>query len=518
MIYPLSDEDVPSKDIHGQNEKNGSAVSIRKRRESEEMQAAVTDPKEGNKEETITVPRTVGLVGGVSFIVGTIIGSGIFISPRGVANGSGSVGLTMISWVVCGIISLLGAFCYAELGTIIKESGADYSYIHYAYRPFVSYIFSWVNNILVKPASLGLITLTCAQYIMTPLFDDGCGEAPTYLKKMLAIVVLFILAGINAYSTKLASNIQIIFTVSKLVALAVIIIGGFVKLGQGFTDHLATGFEGTETNPGKIAVGLYSGMWAYDGWNTANFLVEEIIDPERNLPLSIVIGLPLVIIVYILTNISYFTVMSVEEMISSPAVAITWANRVMPPAAWLIPIFVALSTFGTGNGSLFSGGRLMFTAARNEHMPDVLAMVHVKSYTPITAITLSVTLAIVFLIPADIGELIDFVSFLMWIFYGMAILSVIVFRIRKDYKDLHRPVKVPLVIPILAFIAAVFLVLVPLVTEPQIEFIFALILIVVGYIIYIPLVHFRIRFRFMRTVTKFFQLWFQCVKPLRISD
>jgi len=520
MIYPLEDDNLESKDVHEKHSQNGVAsTAVYEDTKSADMHTKVTgtDDKE-NDEEAVTVPRTVGLIGGISFIVGTIIGSGIFISPRGVARGSGSVGLTMVNWVICGIISLLGAFCYAELGTVIRESGADYSYINYAYRPIVSYIFSWVNNILVKPASLGVITLTCAQYITTPLFDDGCGDAPIYLKKILAIVVLFILAAINIYSTKLASNIQIIFTVSKLVALAVIIIGGIVKLFEGYTTHLATGFEGSETNPGKVFIGLYSGMWAYDGWNTANFLVEELVNPSRNLPLSILIGLPIVMIMYIMTNISYFTVMSVEDIITSPAVAITWANRVMPAAAWLIPIFVALSTFGTGNGSLFSGGRLMFVAARNEHMPDVLSMVHVKSYTPITAIMLSVTLAVVFLIPADIGELIDFVSFLMWIFYGMAILSVIIFRIRKDYKDLHRPVKVPLVIPVIAFTAAMLLVFVPIIIEPQIEFIFGLVLIVVGYIVYVPLVHFKIRFRFMNSVTTFVQLWCQCVKPLKTMD
>jgi len=313
----------------------------------------------------------------------------------------------------------------------------------------------------------------------------------------------------------LAKRVQIIFTFSKLIALALIIIGGIVKLFQGYTEHLATGFEGTETNPGTIAVGLYSGMWAYDGWNTANFMTEEIINPKRNLPLAICIGMPLVIIAYVMTNISYFTVMSVQEMIDSPAVAITWANRVIPNAAWLIPIFVALSTFGTGNGSLFSGGRLMFSCARNGHMPEVLAMVHYNKYTPVPAVALTVVLAVVFLLPADIGTLIDFVSFLMWIFYGMAILTVIIFRYKKDYKDLERTFKVPLVIPVIAFIAAVFLVFVPIVTDPQIEFLYAAVLIVVGYIVYIPLIHFKFRFKFMLSVTTFFQLYFNCLKPTK---
>lgn len=207
--------------------------------------------------------------------------------------------------------------------------------------------------------------------------------------------------------------------------------------------------------------------------------------------------------------------MSVEDMIASPAVALTWANRVIPSVAWLIPIFVALSTFGTGNGSLFSGGRLMFVSARNGHMPEILAMVHMTKFTPIAAISLSVFLAIIFLLPANIGALIDFVSFLMWIFYGMAIFTVVIFRFRKQYKDVERPFKVFLIIPIIATLAAAFIVIVPLITAPQIEFLYAAILIVIGYIVYVPLVHFKLRFRFMKQVTKFFQLYMQCLRTTK---
>lgn len=474
---------------------------------------SVHSKTDANATEVVEVPRNIGLFGGISFIVGTIIGSGIFISPKGVAEGSGSVGLSMVSWTICGIISLLGSFCYAELGTVIKQSGADYIYLHKSYGQVVSYTFSWVNNMLIKPASMATITLTCAQYIMTPLFNDGCGEAPTYIKKIVAIVFLGILSAVNIYSSKLASRIQIIFTVAKLVALAIIIIGGIVRLFQGHTEHLATGFQGSETNPGKIAVGLYSGMWAYDGWNTANFMTEEIINPERNLPLAIVIGVPLVMIVYILTNISYFTVMSVEELIASPAVAVTWAETVIPKAAWIIPIFVAMSTFGTGNGSLFSGGRLMFVAARNEHLPDVLAMVHVKKYTPSPAIILTFVLATIFLLAGDIGTLIDFISFILWGFYGLNMLAVIIFRYMKPYKDIPRVVKIPLVIPVLVFLASIFLVFVPIITNPQIEFLFAVIFIVAGFIFYVPFVVFKVRFDCTHYITTFFQLFLQVLKP-----
>jgi L-type amino acid transporter 9 len=495
--------------------------SFRRRKTSDASKStgtttATTSKDDGGKNievsETVEVPRNITLIGGISFIVGTIIGSGIFVSPRGVAEGAGSVGMTMVSWVICGIISMLGAFCYAELGTVVKESGADYAYIHHAYGPIFSYTFSWVNNMLVKPASLATISLTCSEYIMILMFDDGCG-APEIHKKLLSIFLIFVLAAINVYSIKLATRIQIVFTVAKLIALIIIIVGGIVMLFKGYTKNLATGFDGTETNPGTIAVGFYSGMWAYDGWNTANFMTEEIINPQRNLPLAIMIGLPLTIVIYILTNISYFTVLSIDDMLSSPAVAITWAERVIPGAVWLIPIFVALSTFGTGNGSLFSGGRLMFVAARNDHLPEVLAMVHSKKFTPVPAIVWTVFLAVIFLIPGNIGALIDFVSFLSWIFYGMNMLGVIIFRYSKQYKDLHRPVRSPIFIPILAFLSSVFLVVVPIITDPRIEFLYAVLMIAIGFVFWLPFVFFKVRFNFMKSVTMFFQLFLQVLRP-----
>jgi len=286
-----------------------------------------------------------------------------------------------------------------------------------------------------------------------------------------------------------------------------------VMLCQGYTENLATGFEGTETDIGVIALGYYSGMFAYDGWTAANFITEEIKRPERNLPLSIIIGVPLVMLAYVLTNISYFTVMSIQEVIASPAVAITWASRVIPAVPWLIPIFVAMSTFGSSNGSLFASGRLMFVAARNEHLPSVLGMVNVKNFTPVLANILTSTIAAVFMLFMDVSSLIKFVSFLKWIFYGMNMISFVVFRFHKKYRDVHRPVRIPIFTPFIVFLAAIFIVVVPIIVDPQIEFLFAAIFIAIGFVFYVPLVHYKLQLGFMPYVTKFFQLYLQMARP-----
>ncbi|ESO06959.1 hypothetical protein HELRODRAFT_110971 [Helobdella robusta] len=466
---------------------------------------------------TVQVPRTITLTGAISFIVGTIIGSGIFISPKGVAEGSGSVGFTLVSWTICGIVSMLAALCYAEMGSVVKESGGDYAFFMRAYGKVVAYMFAWCWGLLLKPASMATLAITCSEYLLTPLFEDGCGEVNSLLKKLFAVTLILVLAAISIYSSKLASKIQIIFTVAKLLALGIIIVGGIVKLFQGYTEYLSTGFKGTSTKPGVIALGFYSGMFAFDGWNAANFITEEIINPQRNLPLAIIIGVPVVIGVYVLTNVSYFTVMSMQEMIDSTAVAITWADRVIPKVAWIIPIFVAMSAFGSANGSFFSTSRLIFVAARNDHLPKFFGMINVERLTPVPASVLMALIAILFVIPGNVGALITFVSFIKWMFYGMNMISIIIFRYRYPYKEADRPFRVPLIIPIFVFLAAIFIVIVPIVTEPQIEFLFAFIFILIGYLLYIPFVHFKLYPKCMDYVTIFLQLFFQISTPQKLD-
>ncbi|ELU11396.1 hypothetical protein CAPTEDRAFT_194364 [Capitella teleta] len=447
--------------------------------------------------DRVELKKRVGLVSGTSLIVGTMIGSGIFISPKGLTEGSGSVGLSLVNWLLCGGISLLGALTYAELGTLITESGGEWAYLKEAFGHIPSYLYAWMSILLLRPASAAIIALTCAEYVMVPLFDDGC----------------VFLTAVNVYSVKAATNIQVIFTGAKLLAMAIIIIGGIVKMIQGHTDILATGFDGTESSPGKIAIGLYNGMWAYDGWNNLNFVTEEIINPSVNLPRAIIIGLPLVTVLYLLVNISYFTVLSVPQLLASPAVAVTWGEKVIPDVAWIIPVFVALSTFGAANGSMFSAGRLTFVAAREGHLMELLSMVHVKKYTPLPSLIFSAVLSVLYILPGDIGSLIDFFNFAIWMFYGATAASCIVLRFSPVYKNVERPYKVPLIVPFVVLVASIFLVVAPIIDDPRMEFLYVTLFIFGGLIFYVPFVHYKWYPKCIDHVTIFFQLLFNSSSP-----
>ncbi|XP_061162532.1 b(0,+)-type amino acid transporter 1-like isoform X2 [Saccostrea echinata] len=475
-----------------------------------EGKLAVLD-KNGEKDHC-NLQKRVGLLSGVCLIVGTMIGSGIFISPKGVLAGTGSVGLSLIVWVGCGIISLFGALSYAELGTLITKSGAEYAYLHEAFGPFhktlgpvPAFLFAWTSVLILKPALFGVVSMSFALYTTEPFFE--CGP-PDVLVKIVAIVCLFFVSAVNCYSVKLATKVQNVFTVAKLVAIAVITIGGFVYMGKGEVEEINTGFEDTVQSPSLIALAFYDGLWAYDGWNNLNYITEEIRNPTRNLPLAIMIGIPLVTLCYLLTNLSYYTVMTRAELLRSTAVAATWGDRVLGGAAVLIPIFVAMSTFGAANGSCFTGGRLTFVAAREGHLPKVLSYVHIKKFTPLPSLMVSTFLAAVMVLMGDIFALIDFFSFTAWLFYGSTMAALLVLRYTK--RNAKRPYKVPIILPITVLCVSVYLVIAPIVNDPRIEFLYAFIFVISGLIFYVPFVVMKKSLPYTETVTKFIQLILWC--------
>ncbi|CAG0917653.1 unnamed protein product [Notodromas monacha] len=263
----------------------------------------------------------------------------------------------------------------------------------------------------------------------------------------LAVSLPTVLAAfINCYNVKLATRVQTFFTGAKLLAIVIIVIGGIYKIAEGHGENLIPDFEKTG-DIGNLASAFYSGLWAYDGWNNMNFVTEEIENPHvnfisRNLPRAIMIALPLVTLCYTLVNIAYLSVMTPAEIIASKAVAVTFGERVLGKAAFIMPLAVAFSTFGAANGSAFTIGRLVlmsYAAAKEGHMVDVLAYVNVKSLSPSPAIVFNAILAVTMIMTGDIRNLIDFVSFTTWIFYGLSMVSLMIMRRTK--KDTRRPYK-----------------------------------------------------------------------------
>ncbi|XP_055955289.1 b(0,+)-type amino acid transporter 1 [Patella vulgata] len=450
------------------------------------ISSAITETNE------VALRKEVGLISGVALIVGTMIGSGIFVSPRGVLEGSGSVAMSLIVWAGCGFLAMMGALTYAELGTSIPLSGGEHAYLMHTFKPMnkcwgpvPAFLFDWLGIFVLRPAMFAIMSLSLGTYATQPFYGD-CG-APLYLKKVVTVCAMLLILAINCYSVKLATIIQNWLTLVKLVAIAIITIGGFYKMATGSTTYISEGFEGTTQNPSVLALAFYNGLWAYDGWNNLNFVTEELKNPQRNLPLSIGLGIPLTTICYILVNIGYFSVISKEELLLSDAVAMTWSVKVIGILSWFMPIFVVLSCFGAANGSLFASGRLCLVAARDGHLPQVLSYIHINRRTPVPSLIFTTIVAILLILPSDLGMLIGFFGFTAWIFYGLTAASLLVLRYTSP--DIKRPYKVPIIIPIFVVLASIYLVLAPIIMLPKLEYFYAILFILSGLLLYFPMVY-----------------------------
>lgn len=417
---------------------------------------------EGKSKSGIHLKKELGVLNGVAIIVGIIIGSGIFVSPRGVLNESGSIGLALLIWVMCGVLCMLGALCYAELGTSIPKSGGDYAYIYEAFGPVFSFLFLWVAMLIIMPTGNAIAALTFANYILEPFFPS-C-QPPANAVRLIAALVVSFLTFINCYNVKWATKVQVGFTFAKIIALVIIIFAGIIHLAQGNVKNFDKAFEGTTTEPGYIALAFYSGLFSYSGWNYLNFVTEELKDPFRNLPRAIYISLPMVTVVYVLANVAYFAVLTASEVLSSNAVAVTFGERTLGVVSWIMPVSVALSTFGGLNGGIFASSRLFFVGARQGHLPRALAMINVNYVTPTPSLIFLGILTLAYLSTTQVYVLITYTSFVESAFITLSVAGMLKLRFSKP--EMFRPIKVNILIPIIFLLVCMFLVILPFYVSP----------------------------------------------------
>ncbi|VDM65812.1 unnamed protein product [Strongylus vulgaris] len=386
--------------------------------------------------------RSLTLTNGVTIIVGCTIGSGIFVSLTGIQEAVGSVGSSLIVWLVCGLWCGLGSYVYAELGTMITKSGGEYVYIMEAFGPFLAFIRLWIESIVVRPCTLTIVGLSFAAYVLRPIYPT-C-DPPILVTDLLAALLISVIGAINCWSVKVATTVQDYLTYAKLIAIMLCMVTAayyFFTGGPQYKESFENIFEGNFRSIYQASVGFYSCLFAYQGWSYLNYITEELINPTRNLPLAVLFSCIIVTFTYTLFNIALYVVVSPDEVLSSPAVGVLFAEKVYGKYANILTLCVALSCAGSANGNIMTSSRLFYCGAREGQMPTLLTMINKKLRTPIPAVALTCILSICYLfLSSDIYVLMTTSQVTAWA--AITVVAISLLRLRCKYPNATRPIKV----------------------------------------------------------------------------
>jgi len=417
----------------------------------------------------IELKRELGPWAAASIVIGTVIGSGIFLVPHDMILRVGTPGWVFVVWIFGGLLTLAGALSYAELAAAIPEAGGEYAYLREAYGPLWGFLYSWTQMWVAKSGSIATLATGFFYYLANffPALDGvfyrlplplGPHGAPLDLHwgQSLAIGLIAALAWLNYYGVKLGGDVQVAVTAVKVALIAVIIVAG---LGFGSPPAPAPVSAAPLTAAGFFAA-LVAALWAYDGWNNVAMVASEVRDPQRNLPRALVGGTLAVIAIYLLANAAYFRVLSPAEVGASPRVAGEMMRHILGAAgAGGVSIAAMISIFAALNGSILSGSRVPYAAARQGYFFRAIARVDEKHRTPGVSILALCAWSALLVLSGSYRQLFTYVTFASWILYGMATAAVIVLRIKRP--DLPRPYRTlgyPVVPILFVLVAGVFIV------------------------------------------------------------
>ncbi|HEX3682721.1 MAG TPA: amino acid permease [Bryobacteraceae bacterium] len=426
-----------------------------------------------------SLQRVLGLWSAISIVIGTVIGSGVFLVPATMIRYVGSVRNLFLVWIFAGLLSLFGALTYAELAAAFPEAGGEYVYLSEAYGPFWGYLYGWTQLWVAKSGSIatlaaGFYTYLTAFFpllgvplVVLPLhIGPGGSRLEIHYGQLLAIAVILILAAINYVGVRSGGNTQVFVTAVKMLLIAGVIAVGLLS-GKGDFSHFSAHIPSAGGLAGFFAA-MVSALWAYDGWNNVSMVSSEIRDPQRNLPRSLILGTGAVIATYLLINVAYFYVLSPAQVSISHRVAADMMSTIYgSPAAAAVTIAVLISIFAALNGSILSGARVPYAMARDGLFFRFAASVHPKYRTPGNSMILLCLWSCVVVLSGWFDDLYNFVIFGSWILYLMTAVSV--FVLRKTRPDVVRPYRVagyPLV-PVLFVAVAAFLLVSTLQTRPR---------------------------------------------------
>jgi APA family basic amino acid/polyamine antiporter len=423
--------------------------------------------------------RGLGAWAATAIVIGTMIGTGIFIVPADMAQTAGTARLVFAVWIAGGLLSLFGAFAYAELGAAIPEAGGEYAYIGRGFGPVWGFMFGWTHSIVGRTASIAAIAAGLLRFwgfldprVMTPLvsfhFSMPWSATPytfVFTAAMpLAVAAIAAVTFINYLGVRLGGQVQVALTAIKVAVIVAVVAAGFSFHGHAAAISAPAAKAGSL---GGIFAALVAALWAYDGWSNVNLVGSEVIEPTRNIPRALVIGVTTVMALYILTSAACFYVLPFAKVATSPHVVSDMIARVAGSraAAWLT-LAMIVCALGTLNSSILSGARVDYAMARDGRFFRVARGIHPKFRTPANALIFQGCLASILALTGTFEDLFSLFIFAQWIFYGLAAASMM--RLRSKEPDLARPYRswgYPM-LPVIFILGAIAVTLSVLIEQP----------------------------------------------------
>jgi basic amino acid/polyamine antiporter, APA family len=418
-----------------------------------------------------TLARRLSLTSAIMIVIGSVIGSGIFLTPQTIAATVQIPGIMIFVWILTGLLTLAGALTNAEIAGLIPEAGGQYVFFRVTYGELTAFLYGWTTFIVYQTGSIAAIAVAFGKYTgyfvalphfspqiegwkfplignIYPLRDIGVTA--------VAISSIIFLGVVNYFGVQFGGFVQDLFTFLKLAAIGAIIVLAFL-FGHGSVHNFFPlwGMPSSGALLGAIGVAMIATLWSYDGWNSLTYLAGEVKEPQKNIPIALVVGTIIIIFIYVLTNLAYLYILPIGEIATSKLVAADVMEHIFNGyGGAIIAAMVMISTFGTVNATSMTTARVFFAMAKDKLFFKSLGDIHPKYRTPGKSLIVQAIWASILTLTGTYDQIFTYVIFAGWIFYALG--AAAIFIVRKKMPSLNRPYTVPLYpyIPIVFIIVA----------------------------------------------------------------
>ncbi len=400
----------------------------------------------------VTLVQGLGLLDATTIVMGSMIGSGIFLVSADIARQVQSPGLLITTWIAAAILTVIAALSYGELAAAMPHAGGQYIYLREAFGPLSGFLYGWTLFLVIQTGTIAAVAVAFAKFsgVFFPWISASnhlleVGRFAFNTQQLTGILVLVLLSGVNCLGLRTGAIVQNIFTVAKTGALVGLIGLGFVLGGdagamQQNSARFWSGADFSFTTLRIVAVAMVGSLFAADAWNNVTFTAGEVRNPRRNLPLSLVLGTGSVLTLYVLTNFVYLRWLplegiqhAAEDRVATAAVQVMLGGG----AERIMALAIMVSTFGCMNGLILAGARVYFAMARHGLFFRAVGEIHPRYRTPVVSLAVQCLWAAVLTVSGTYSDLLDYVIFAVLLFYMLTIAGLFVLRRRRP--EMERP-------------------------------------------------------------------------------